>query len=76
MVRLGSVLADPDLYARAPAQFAEASATLEATQAALGAAEEQWLALEMLRRGRGRVIGVEVETVPVAFQGSVVVDGP
>jgi ATP-binding cassette subfamily F protein uup len=47
--RLGSVLADPDLYARAPERFAEATAALEAAQAGLVAAEEQWLALEMLR---------------------------
>jgi ATP-binding cassette subfamily F protein uup len=47
--RLNGMLADPDLYARQPAKFAEATKALETAQAALAAAEEQWLALEMLR---------------------------
>ncbi|MFL5255297.1 MAG: ATP-binding cassette domain-containing protein, partial [Rhodopila sp.] len=47
--RLNGMLADPDLYARQPAKFVEATKALEAAQAALAAAEEQWLALEMLR---------------------------
>jgi ATP-binding cassette subfamily F protein uup len=47
--RLNGVLADPDLYTRQPAKFAEATKALEAAQASLAAAEEQWLALEMLR---------------------------
>jgi ATP-binding cassette subfamily F protein uup len=49
VVRLNAVLADPDLYARQPGRFAEATKALEDAQAALGEAEEQWLALEMLR---------------------------
>ena len=49
IARLNTVLADPDLYTRQPAKFAAATKALEAAQAALAAAEEQWLALEMLR---------------------------
>jgi ATP-binding cassette subfamily F protein uup len=47
--RLGAVLADPDLYARKPARFAEATVALAAAQDALAAAEEQWLTLELQR---------------------------
>ena len=49
VVRLNAVLADPDLYARQPVRFAETTRALEAAQAELGAAEEQWLELEMQR---------------------------
>ncbi len=42
-------LAAPGLFARQPQKFAEASKTLEARQAELEAAEEEWLRLEMLR---------------------------
>ncbi len=49
IARLNAVLADADLYARQPATFADATRALEAATAALAAAEEQWLALEMLR---------------------------
>ena len=42
-------LADPDLYARDPAGFAARSASLARAEQALAEAEEQWLALEMLR---------------------------
>jgi ATP-binding cassette subfamily F protein uup len=49
IARLGAVLADADLYVRRPATFMEATKALEAAQASLAAAEEQWLALEMLR---------------------------
>ena len=49
VARLNAVLADQDLYARQPAKFAAATATLEAAQVLLAEAEEQWLALEMLR---------------------------
>ncbi|MDR3534240.1 MAG: ATP-binding cassette domain-containing protein, partial [Rhodopila sp.] len=49
VARLNTVLADHDLYTRQPAKFAEATKALEAAQASLAAAEEQWLALEMLR---------------------------
>ncbi|PPQ26511.1 ABC-F family ATP-binding cassette domain-containing protein [Rhodopila globiformis] len=47
--RLNGVLSDGDLYTRRPAKFAEVTKALEAAQAALTGAEEQWLALEMLR---------------------------
>jgi ATP-binding cassette subfamily F protein uup len=49
VARLNRVLADPDLYTRQPAKFAAATKALEATQASLTEAEEQWLALEMQR---------------------------
>ena len=47
--RLNRVLADGDLYTRQPAKVADATKALDAAQAALASAEEQWLALEMLR---------------------------
>jgi ATP-binding cassette subfamily F protein uup len=47
--RLNAMLADPDLYARQPAKFSDATAKLAAAQTDLAAAEEQWLTLEMLR---------------------------
>jgi ATP-binding cassette subfamily F protein uup len=47
--RLNRVLSDPDLYRRQPARFADATKALEAAQASLAKAEEQWLALEMQR---------------------------
>jgi ABC transport system ATP-binding/permease protein len=47
--RLNRVLSDPDLYRRQPAKFADATKALEAAQASLAKAEEQWLALEMQR---------------------------
>jgi ATP-binding cassette subfamily F protein uup len=49
VVRLTAALADPDLYGKQPVKFAEATAALEAAQAQLAEAEEQWLTLEMLR---------------------------
>jgi ATP-binding cassette subfamily F protein uup len=51
--RLNRVLSDGDLYARQPAKFAEASKALEALQGELAKAEEQWLALEMMREALG-----------------------
>jgi ATP-binding cassette subfamily F protein uup len=42
-------LSDPQLYARDRATFEKASSELGALQQKLAAAEEQWLALEMLR---------------------------
>lgn len=42
-------LADPELYARDPAGFAKRGALLAEKEAALAAAEEEWLRLEMLR---------------------------
>ncbi len=49
VARLNRELADPDLYARKPDRFKAATKALETAQTALTAAEEQWLALEMLR---------------------------
>ncbi len=42
-------IADPDLYARDPAAFEAAVGGLKAAQSKLDEAEEQWLALEMLK---------------------------
>jgi ATP-binding cassette subfamily F protein uup len=47
--KLQGVLADPALYATNPKRFAEASAGLAKAQAELAAAEDRWLALEILR---------------------------
>jgi ATP-binding cassette subfamily F protein uup len=47
--RLRQVLADASLYARDRAAFDKASADLPAAEAALAAAEEKWLTLEMMR---------------------------
>ncbi|HVY14675.1 MAG TPA: ABC-F family ATP-binding cassette domain-containing protein [Rhodopila sp.] len=49
IARLNAELANPDLYAKQPARFAEATRALAAAQASLAEAEEQWLTLEMLR---------------------------
>jgi ATP-binding cassette subfamily F protein uup len=49
LARLNTLLADPDLYTRAPARFSQATTALTAAQTALATAEEQWLALELLR---------------------------
>ena len=46
---LRQALADPTLYARDRGRFERFSAALAEKQAALAAAEEEWLALEMLR---------------------------
>ena len=46
---MNSRLADPDLYARDPARFGAMTKALGVAQAALAAAEERWLTLEMLR---------------------------
>jgi len=47
--RLHAVLDDPGLYARDPKLFATTMEKVAATEAALAAAEEEWLRLEMLR---------------------------
>ncbi|MHB1102309.1 MAG: ABC-F family ATP-binding cassette domain-containing protein [Devosia sp.] len=47
--RLNATLADPGLYARDPAAFAKASKALDAAETALAQAENEWLALEVLR---------------------------
>ncbi|HEY0182313.1 MAG TPA: ABC-F family ATP-binding cassette domain-containing protein [Rhodopila sp.] len=49
VARLHTVLADADLYAKQPEKFAAATKALEAAQGSLAEAEEQWLALELLR---------------------------
>jgi ATP-binding cassette subfamily F protein uup len=46
IAKLMDYLADPDLYAEAPVKFAKATEALTARQAALSAAEEEWLSLE------------------------------
>lgn len=47
--KVQEILADPDLYRRDPARFQKAMDAMTALQAELGAAEERWLELEMLR---------------------------
>ena len=47
--QLHEMLADPDLYARDPARFDKVSKAVDERQTALAAAEDEWLALEMLR---------------------------
>ncbi|MEM1298679.1 MAG: ATP-binding cassette domain-containing protein [Pseudomonadota bacterium] len=49
IAKLEEFLADPDLYASAPQKFAKASEGLTERQAALDAAETEWLELEELR---------------------------
>ncbi|SPH17442.1 ABC transporter ATP-binding protein uup [Defluviimonas aquaemixtae] len=44
--KLSDLLSDPDLFAKAPDKFRRASEGLAGRQAALAAAEEEWLALE------------------------------
>ncbi|WP_333832840.1 ABC-F family ATP-binding cassette domain-containing protein [Rubrimonas sp.] len=53
IARLGEFLGAPDLYARDPAAFAKASTAMAQRQAALVAAEEEWLELETLREAMG-----------------------
>jgi len=45
IAKLEGLLADPDLYSREPVKFRRATEALEARQAALAAAEEEWLTL-------------------------------
>ena len=49
IAKLNDILADPQLYARDAARFAKATELLAQRQAALMAAEERWLELEMSR---------------------------
>jgi ABC transport system ATP-binding/permease protein len=49
VARLSGIMADPALYARDRAAFDKASTALAAAQHELVAAEERWLALELLR---------------------------
>ncbi|MDT7933054.1 MAG: ABC-F family ATP-binding cassette domain-containing protein [Sphingomonadaceae bacterium] len=48
-----AALADADLYARNPRRFAELTAALDATRAALAAAEERWLELMEMAEAAG-----------------------
>ncbi len=50
VARLQSKLADGTLYTKDPKAFADTTAKLATAEAALHAAEEQWLELEMLRQ--------------------------
>jgi ATP-binding cassette subfamily F protein uup len=49
IARLNRVLSDGNLYTRQPAKFADTTRALDAAQTELAKAEEQWLALEMMR---------------------------
>jgi ATP-binding cassette subfamily F protein uup len=53
IARLSDLLSDPDLFARDPGRFAKAGAALAQRQAALTAAEDEWLELESLRESGG-----------------------
>ena len=46
IAKLSTLIADPDLFARDPAKFAKATTAIAERQAALAAAEEEWLTLE------------------------------
>ena len=49
ITRLDKVLADPALYARDPQRYNDCAAALANARANLGAAEDEWLALEILK---------------------------
>ena len=49
IARLTALLADPKLYAKDPKAFADASAKLTAAEVAKAKAEDEWLALEVIR---------------------------
>ena len=53
IAKLREILDDPNLYARDPARFEKASATLVDAEAELAVAEERWLTLEMQREASG-----------------------
>ncbi|GEP02414.1 ABC-F family ATP-binding cassette domain-containing protein [Methylobacterium oxalidis] len=53
IAKLREILADPNLYARDPARFEKASATLVDAESELAVAEERWLTLEMQREASG-----------------------
>jgi ATP-binding cassette subfamily F protein uup len=53
IAQLRDILADATLYARDPARFEKASAMLADAETGLAAAEDRWLALEMLREAQG-----------------------
>ncbi len=49
VVRLQAKLAEPDLYAKDPGAYSQSASDLQTAEAKLAAAEEEWLALELLR---------------------------
>jgi ATP-binding cassette subfamily F protein uup len=49
IIRLNTILADPQLYVRDPKAFADVSDKLVNTETAKTKAEDEWLALEMIR---------------------------
>ncbi len=51
IAKLEEVLADPELFTRAPAKFEKVSTGLAERQEALSAAEEEWLELEDMKQG-------------------------
>lgn len=53
IAELEQEMADPALYSKDPSAFAKINEALEKTRAALNAAEEEWLNLEMLREETG-----------------------
>ena len=53
IAKLNRQLSDPNLYSKNPVKFAATSQALTEAQAALAAAEEQWLELEMRREEMG-----------------------
>jgi ATP-binding cassette subfamily F protein uup len=52
IAQLREILADSSLYARDPGRFEKASAMLVEAETGLAAAEDRWLALEMLREAQ------------------------
>ena len=54
--RLNVVLADSDLYTKHPVEFAASTKALAAAQESLAEAEDQWLALELLREELERAV--------------------
>ena len=53
IARLQRMLEDPNLYAKNPQKFQKTTQDLATAEAALAAAEEQWLTLEMMREELG-----------------------
>ncbi len=51
IAKLEEVLADPELFTKAPAKFEKVSTGLAERQEALSAAEEEWLELEDMKQG-------------------------
>jgi ATP-binding cassette subfamily F protein uup len=49
IVKLRTLMSDPDFFARSPALIEQASTELAASEAALATAEDRWLELALLR---------------------------